>query len=510
MKCLIYLRVSTREQAEGYSIPAQKEACVKYIKEKGWNFVDEYIDQGESAKSVDRPKLQEMLLRIKEDNSIGAVVVHKIDRLARNMEDHVVIRALLRKNNIQLVSVTENIEDSASGRLVEGILAAMAEFYSSNLSSEVKKGMLQKLKQGGFPHRAPLGYKNVKENIKGREVAIVIPDKDKAPLVKQAYKLYATGNYSLRELREVLADKGFKTRSSSIIPKATLTEILQNKFYIGIVRWKGMEFKGNHKPLISKELFGQVQGVLRSHDYAGERKRKHPHYLRGTVFCGECGSRMSSQIAKKRYLYFYCLGQKRNNGCKNPYILATNLERSIELLYKNIQLPKELAEKTIEKIKKEITERESSSIKDKERFKRNLTKLNNQRYKLMEAYYNEAIPVEVLKKEQQRITDEIAKTEEKINITQENLKEFEKVLKLAIKLASNCYLAYQKASPQTKRLFNQAFFKKIYVKEKRIIKVDCTDFFDPIFNKSSNKDTLVGLVRLELTTTGPPARCATN
>jgi len=136
MNCLAYLRVSTREQAEeGYSIPAQKEACNKYVKEKNWNLIDEFIDQGESAKSANRPKLQEMLVRIKEDKSIGVVIVHKIDRLARNMEDHVVIRAVLRKNDVQLVSVTENIEDSASGRLVEGILAAMAEFYSSNLAS---------------------------------------------------------------------------------------------------------------------------------------------------------------------------------------------------------------------------------------------------------------------------------------------------------------------------------------------------------------------------------------
>lgn len=379
-----------------------------------------------------------MLQRIKEDKSINAVVVHKIDRLARNMEDHVAIRAILRKNDVQLVSVTENIEDSASGRLVEGILAAMAEFYSSNLSSEVKKGMLQKLKQGGWPHHAPLGYKNVKENINGREVAVVVPDEDKAPLVKQAFKLYATGNYVLRELREALADDGLRTGANSFIAKATLAEILQNKFYIGVVKWKGMEFKGAHKSLISRELFAQVQEVLRSHDYAGERKRKHPHYLRGTIFCGECGSRMSSQIAKKRYLYFHCLGQKRNNGCRNPYILAADLEKGIELLYKSIQLPKGLAERTIEKIKQEIAERESSGVKEQERYQRDLTKLNNQRYKLMEAYYNEAIPVEVLKKEQQRITDEISKIEEKLKITQESLEEFEKVLSLAIKLASNC------------------------------------------------------------------------
>ena len=117
MNCLIYLRVSTKEQAqtdekEGYSIPAQREACLKYIREKGWNFVDEYVDRGESARSADRPQLQEMLSRVKKERSIDMVIVHKIDRLARNMEDHVAIKAILKRADASLMSVVENIEDT--------------------------------------------------------------------------------------------------------------------------------------------------------------------------------------------------------------------------------------------------------------------------------------------------------------------------------------------------------------------------------------------------------------
>ncbi len=192
MRCVIYLRVSTREQAEGgYSIPAQREACTKLIQEKGWTFVDEYSDRGESAVSVKRAQLQEMLSRIKKDKDIDAIIIHKIDRLARNLEDHVAIKAILKRSETQLVSVVENIEDSASGRLVEGIHALMAEFYSSNLSSEVKKGMTQKARSGGILTRAPVGYKNVKEIIEGRNIAKVVVDTEMAPLVKEAFKLYA-------------------------------------------------------------------------------------------------------------------------------------------------------------------------------------------------------------------------------------------------------------------------------------------------------------------------------
>ncbi|MCA1838031.1 MAG: recombinase family protein, partial [Actinobacteria bacterium] len=178
MNALIYLRVSTKEQAskdetaEGYSIPAQREACIRSISERGWNVVDEFVDAGESARSADRPSLKAMLQRVGEGN-VAAVVVHKIDRLARNIEDHVAIRAVLRKHGCQLVSVTENIEETASGKLVEGIHALMAEFYSSNLASEIKKGMSQKAKIGGWPQRAPIGYLNTRQRVESREIAKV-------------------------------------------------------------------------------------------------------------------------------------------------------------------------------------------------------------------------------------------------------------------------------------------------------------------------------------------------
>ncbi|RJQ52071.1 MAG: recombinase family protein [Actinobacteria bacterium] len=110
MNCVIYLRVSTREQAEGgYSIPAQREACLRFIKDQGWNFIEEYVDHGESARSANRPQLQAMLARVKEDGSVNAVIVHKIDRLARNTGDHATIRTILEGRKVTLVAVTEKI-----------------------------------------------------------------------------------------------------------------------------------------------------------------------------------------------------------------------------------------------------------------------------------------------------------------------------------------------------------------------------------------------------------------
>jgi len=311
VRCVIYLRVSTREQAEhgegeeGFSIPAQREACVRHIRDKSWDLVDEYADRGESARSADRPQLQQMLARIAEDADVDAVVVHKIDRLARNMEDHVAIRALLRRRSVTLVSVTENLEETASGRLVEGIYALMAEFYSANLASEIKKGMSQKAKMGGWPHSAPLGYINVRETIGSRQVAHIVVDPERGLHITCAFELYATGEWTLERLvaeldHRGLRNRGRRDRAVQPIGVSALANILSNKVYAGIGSWEGIEYPGLHQPLTDTATFNRVQDLLAARAARGTRERRHNHYLKGTLFCGVCGRGLSFQLAKGR------------------------------------------------------------------------------------------------------------------------------------------------------------------------------------------------------------------
>ena len=491
MNCIIYLRVSTKEQAEGgYSIPAQREACIKYVQEKGWKLLDEYADRGESAKSAHRPQLQEMLSRIKKQKDVQAVVVHKIDRLARNMEDHVAIKAILRRYEVILVSVVENIEDTASGRLVEGIHALMAEFYSANLAMETRKGMGQKAKKGGWPHHAPIGYKNIRDE-KGE--AKIIPDSEMAPLVKEAFEIYATGEYSLSQLHEIMAHKGLKSNmGQKAISRARLAEVLKNKTYIGIVTWDGVEYPGIHEPLISKDLFARVQEVFAVHDKAGVRVNKHPHYLRGTLFCGYCGARLCSTLAKGQYVYFFCLGKKRGDKCGQTHIPEEAVENAILNLYKKIQLPNHLVEKITLKFETELMNRESNNLKQREFIARKMARLNKERDKLLQAFYAEAIPLGLLKKEQDRISSEMAEFELKQTAISGNLEYIDQIVRKAIVMASNCYFAYKKACPQNKRMFNQAFFEKIYLKDKMISSFERSEVFKAlIYSNGSISESLV-------------------
>lgn len=347
---VIYVRVSTPGQAkrdrdpEGYSIPAQREACTRKSESLQATVVAEFVDAGESARSADRTELQRMLNFLQQNKDINYVIVHKVDRLARNREDDVNINLAIRKAGAKLVSCTENIDETPSGRLVHGIMATIADFYSSNLAAEVAKGMTQKAKTGGTVTRAPLGYVNRHELTDGHDIRWVDIDETRADLVRLAFRLYATGDYSLVTLAKVLTKKGLlsratKRRSEHTLTKTTLAQMLANPYYTGITTYQGVEYPGKHPALIDLGLFRQVQDVLRAR-LIGEKQRVHMHYLKGTIFCGRCGSRLCVTYQKQQYLYYFCLGRSKNNGCTLPYLNADDIETQITRYYSLIKLSK--------------------------------------------------------------------------------------------------------------------------------------------------------------------------
>src|ERR1700733_3111144 len=162
-RAVAYLRVSTAGQAstdrdgEAFSIGAQRDACVRKAESLDADLLDVYVDAGESARKADRPQLQAMFERLKTERDCDFVIVHKVDRLARNRGDDVAITYAIRQAGAQLVSVTENIDETPAGMLLHGIMSSMAEFYSLNLSMEINKGARKKAERGVFPGLAPIG-----------------------------------------------------------------------------------------------------------------------------------------------------------------------------------------------------------------------------------------------------------------------------------------------------------------------------------------------------------------
>lgn len=229
MNCLLYARASTDKQAQkDMSIPAQIDAMRDYVKRNGWKVAGNFVDEGESARTANRPELKKLIQYCRENKGIDAVIVHKIDRLARNLIDYATIKAILKQKGIRLISVSEPFDDNPVGHLLENIIASISERYSANLGEEIKKSNSAKLKRGEWSTKPPLGYRSV-EGENGRIKHI--PDLKTSPLVRQAFELYSTGNYSLKTLSEEMALRGLKIRYGRIYSRESIKILLTRRLY---------------------------------------------------------------------------------------------------------------------------------------------------------------------------------------------------------------------------------------------------------------------------------------
>ncbi len=473
----IYARVSTREQArtgggeEGYSIPAQRDAGIEKARQLGAIVTGVYIDAGESAKTAKRTELQRMLRDVKKQRPTY-VIVHKIDRLARNREDDIAINLALRKAGTTLISCTENVTDTPSGRFLYNIMADMAQFYSDNLAQEVLKGLVSKAKDGGTPYKAPLGYLHKRDYIDGADRRWVELDHERAPLIRWAFQQYATGDWTVINLFFALREKGLTTRKSPKRPSRevsvnTLHAILRNPYYMGIITYQGVTYEGKHEPLIDPELWLRVQDVLAAHSHAGDKDRKHTHYLRGTIFCGACGSRLIFSRNKGNggyYDYFVCVKKRtRSHNCPRPAIRLEKIEDGIAAFYARFQLTEEVVAAVRLGVRADMAAQVADAHSQAERANKRLAHLQDERTRLMQAHYADAIPLDLLKGEMQRLTRAMADAEREIKAANAGLADVEQTLEDALIVAGNCHRHYEAAPAFVKRQINQGFFKKLLI-----------------------------------------------
>jgi site-specific DNA recombinase len=489
---VLYLRVSTKEQAEkngeaeGYSIPAQRIACQRKAESLGATVIGEFVDRGESARSARRPELQRMLACVKE-SPVTYAIVHKVDRLARDRFDDVQITLALRKAGVTPVSCSENIDETPSGILLHGIMSAMAEFYSRNLANEVMKGLVQKAECGGTPGKAPLGYRNVRGEENGRDVRTVEIDPARAPLVTWAFEAYATGEWTQRKLLAELTRQGLDipacgSRPAKALSLSYIQYLLTNPYYKGIVRYRGVEYQGRHEPLVTPETWELVQEVLRVKNEVKQKERVHPHYLKG-IYCGSCGSRMIVTHARSRsgriYPYFVCIGRhQKRNDCQMKAVLIDTVERLVEEHYATVQIPPELGEIIEHRLKADLEAHFKEARVRQARLEKRRTRLLAEREKLLQAHYAGAVPLDLLRQEQARITSSLARIDEYAIATENKRALVEINLKRALELASDCQAAYESAPDHIRKLFNQAFFKKIFVVDETHIRSELTTPFD--------------------------------
>ena len=252
-----YLRVSTKLQDEdGFSLPAQRKLLIEYGHSSALRTVEEFVDI-ETAKTGGRSAFGQMVKFLKKNPSVTHILVEKTDRLYRNFKDYVLIDELRCTLHLVKDGQVLSADSRSSEKFLHGIKVLMAKNYIDNLSEEVRKGMTEKAEQGIWPSRAPLGYLNAKLPSGKRGI---VQDEDRAKLVRRLFEMYATGNFSLKQLTQWAAFAGFTFRGSrNPINKATIQGILHQLIYTGDFEFNGKQYKGIHEPIISRELWNEVQ-----------------------------------------------------------------------------------------------------------------------------------------------------------------------------------------------------------------------------------------------------------
>ena len=395
----VYLRVSTDSQTE-YSPDAQLKAIKDYAKKHDLQIDPKYIfkDEGISGRKAEkRPEFMRMIAtaKTKPHSPFSKILVHKFDRFARNREDSVVYKSLLKKEcNVDVVSITEDFGEDKFSVILEAMLEAMAEYYSLNLSDEVMKGMTEKANRGEYQTKAPFGYKMVDKKL--------IIDESQAKIVKMIYSDYLNG-LGFQKIAKKLNDMKIKTNRGNNFEVRTIEYILKNQIYCGTVTWNSITKEGKYPIIISKEDFNKVQEKIKTN----KEKFKHiknnaqQHWLRKLVKCSNCGSTLTTTQNALQ-----CIGYSHGSCNESHYISINKISKAIlEQLKKDFNYPINL------KIKKT---NKSSEIEELEILENLIEKEKDKLIRCKNLYMEGIDTIEEYKVNKSNITNKLKEYEQQL------------------------------------------------------------------------------------------------
>ena len=312
LNAVIYARYSSHSQTE-QSIEGQLHDGYAFAEKCGYKVVGEYIDRALTGTKDDRPEFQRMI-KDAEKKQFQIVIVWKLDRFARNRYDSAIYKRTLKKFDIRVVSVMENITDSPEGIILEGLLEAMAEYYSANLAENIRRGQQESVKKGWYCGGSiPLGYRLQDHRL--------VEDERTAPLVRELYQRYGSGE-SLASIAADFNARGFRTNRGRPFKTSTFDRIIPNATYIGQYTYAGQVVPDLAAPLIDQETYDRaVQRRTANRRAPAANRTPVKFILQGKLFCGHCGTAMCGDYGTsksgERHNYYSCSARKhRKNDCR--------------------------------------------------------------------------------------------------------------------------------------------------------------------------------------------------
>lgn len=477
-----YVRVSTGKQDE-LSPDSQAKLLKDYAKSHGYVVSKIFYEVGISGRKADkRPEFQKMIgLAKSSDHPADAILVWKYSRFARNQEESIVYKSLLKKkHNVDVISVSEPLVDGPFGSLIERIIEWMDEYYSVRLSGEVTRGMKEKAERGGYQARPPLGYKIVTH----KEPPVIVPEE--AEIVKLIFEKYVNENLGIFEIARLLNMHNFKTSHGKEFERRSIEYILQNPTYCGMIRWnrtinESNEIRpesewivtdGEHPAIISKELFGKAQErYKREYRPRGARPvSTYKHWLSGVVKCPTCGRTMTANTIRNNtrvYSHFRCYGYTKGKCMANNSISSIKLEPAVLESIKTVLDNGKITYRKIE-AKTDDTVDLKTILEDQ------IKKIDVKLQRIKEAYMNGIDTMEEYKENKQAVQEEKQHLEKQLSEIKEeksNSKDDDEDMLLRVK---NVYdiLSSDSVDATTKNdVLRSVVEKIIYEKDKDLLKV---------------------------------------
>ena len=486
LRCCIYARVSTDEQAErDLSIPFQLERCRYYAQGKGWEVVKEFVDAGESARTDKRPQFQEMIssARAKE---FDIILVHKFDRFARNDYDFIVYEKELGDLGVIVESVSEPGDASTpAGYISRRMMQVISTWYSKNLAMETKKGIQKKVENGGWPRPAPLGY----INRRNKSLAWVEVDPQMGPLITRAFQEMATGKWTLKEWAEHSYSMNYRSRKGNRLPVSSWSHIFHNRFYMGEVylRKGDVPTKGNHEPLVNANTFAQVQEVLRKHDNYKQRTERHKYLLRGLLYSLNTNSPCWVEThPKKRTSYYRSKG--KINGAQ-IYYNTREVDPQVMGIMQDITITNEAASMLERELAAWFDDEDNSDAELRQAETR-LAKLQKMEKNLQRLAIEEDISLQDFREHRAEIESERAKLNNFIELIKSRRNLVKADFEIALSLAKELDFLFERGTFDEKRLLCETIFKRLYIENYKITNFELNPPFGLVTAKPSSSESL--------------------
>jgi len=429
MRYIIYARKSTEdENHQVLSIESQLCELREFAVKEKLEIVAS-LCEAKTAKEPGRMKFAEMLSLIEKGKADGILSWHP-DRLARNAVDGGKIIHLIDKGIIKSLKFpTFWFEPTPQGLFMLQIAFGQSKYYVDNLRENVTRGMRQKIRNGVWPLWAPLGYLN---NPITREIDV---NKEKMSLIKKMFRVYSSGNYTLKEISEWCKKVGLKSNLDNDISTGQVQATFQNIFYIGLMKYKGEVFEGTHKPLISKKLFDKVQEVLK--ERGRSQKIKHNFAFLGLMKC-PCSAAITAEKkikpSGKEYVYYRCT--KKKGPCPEKHFLREEaLVEQIKDYLQKVSLSSQDTEKVLVELKKDESKAKEQTKMIVQNLKKELLEIETKLEKLLDVYLAEVISTEEYTARKQKILTRKLELQERIrDFEQKGLSWLEPAREFVLKL----------------------------------------------------------------------------